>query len=597
MSAQPDLARVPNYIEHTWLAWARDGEMPAGEAERRLERVARHYGSLYAEPLGRFASVGARTGLALLTRDDERRRWPLWSERGGTCAAYTTAPTGWGELLAASDPTEAAGELALRLRDDPDLVARLNPPLLLGLRDEATEELRICNDFMGTARLYELQAGELRVWSNRLGALPVFAGTAPRVDQRAWSVLAATGWILGEASAVAGVSKVPPASAISVRPGPQGADVARTRSRRALELVSPREMDLERAADAAASAAVGLARDLRANWAGELAIDLSGGGDSRVSAAGAVAAGVDGRFQTVDLEPGEVDLARELLERSPRRLEHVVRASESPREDDGLAERVRAYHLVHDGMLNPHSLVRGPMELPQAGFLPPIVSGHGGELGHGFYYGGGRKLERAEGMNTERLVRKLERAARRKRDAAREEGYEAFRDEATRSLEAGRDLGLAGASLLDWYYLNQRLAYRSGLGARNDRHSACSTPEFVRACFDLTPQQRLRARLRPMLVARLVPEWAEVPIFESASGAPVTRARLWEQPHRVAEIDELVAEPGAWDDVFDPDRVRELWGRSRAGDGRPHDERLLTRIAWRAGFDAHLRELAAAASA
>ena len=259
--------------------------------------------------------------------------------------------------------------------------------------------------------------------------------------------------------------------------------------------------------------------------------------------------------------------------------------------------RVRAYHLVHDGMLNPHSLVRGPLRLPEAGFLDPIVSGHGGELGHGFYYGGKRKLERAEAMDTPALVAKLEKASRRKRDAAREEGYEAFREEATRTFEDGRELGLSGAALLDYYYLSQRLAFRSGLGARNDRHSACATPAFVRACFDLTPRQRLRAELHPMLVERLVPEWAGVRIFESETAGVVTRARLWEQPARVEEIDELVAAAEEWDDVFEPDRIRELWARSRAGDGRPHDERILTRIAWRAAFNDHLRTLARAARA
>lgn len=598
MNGDPTLGRVANYIEHTWLAWAFDGE-PGGEAiERALARVAGHYQALHADPLRRRASIGARTGLALWARDDERLRWPLWSESGdGLVAAYTSAPTGWGLVLGERPPAEAAPELARRLRADPELLARLSPPLLVGVHDPSNETLTIVNDFIGAARLYELEAGGCRVWSNRLGALPLFAGVAPRIDERAWSVLAAAGWFLGDQTAIEGARKVEAGTALEVRPGPGTIEVARTRARAAIDLVTPRQADLSASADAAAEHAAGLATDVRRNWAGTLEVDLSGGRDSRISAAAAVAAGIDGRFQTVDLEPGEVDVARELLARAPRPLEHIVRAAERPSEDDELLDRVRAYHLVHDAMLNPHSLIRGPLDLPERGFLPPIISGHGGEVGHGFYYGGPKKLRRAERMDVERLVVKLEKVARRKRDAAREDGYTAFREEATRALEEGREHGLEGASLLDFYYLTQRLAFRSGLGARNDRHSACATPAFVRACFDLDPADRLQARLHPMLVERLLPEWSGVRVFEATTAGPVTRDRLWERPDRVAELKEMFAAEEDWSDVFNPERMRELWQRSREGGGRPHDERILTRLVWRVGFADHLRTLAAGASA
>jgi hypothetical protein len=590
------LGRVPNYIGHTWLAWAFEGEVSAEVTERALARVGAHYAELYARPLRRLESFGARTGLALWARDDERLRWPLWAEaEGGLAAAYTSAPTGWGLVLGDRPPAEAAVELARRLRDDPELLARLNAPLLLGVRDPSSEELTILNDFIGAARLYELEAGGARVWSNRLGALPLFAGVSPRIDERAWSVLAATGWFLGERTAIAGARKVARGSALEVRPGTDTVEVRRTPAQAAIELVTPRDADLSGSADAAAEHAVGMLADVKRNWATSIEIDLSGGRDSRISAAAAVAAGIDGRFQTVDLEPGEVEIVRELLARAPRRLDHIVRAAETPSEDDDLRERVRAYHLVHDGMLNPHSLVRGPLELPEGGFLPPIVSGHGGEVGHGFYYGDRRTLRRVERMDVEGLVATLERGARRQRDAAREEGYAAFREEVRRALEEGRERGLEGASLLDFYYLTQRLAFRSGLGARNDRQSACATPAFVRACFDLDVGDRLQARLHPMLIERLLPQWKGVRVFEPSAPRPVNRARLWEREDRVAQLEEMIDSERIWRDVFDPERVRELWQRSRSGGGRRFDEQILTRLAWRVGFEDHLSALAGGA--
>ncbi len=589
--AAVDLARVPNYIEHTWLAWAYDDPRPVEATERALDRVGAHYGALYAEPLRRQASTGRRTGLVLWTREDERLRWPLFASAEGIATAYTSAPTGWGRVLGTSFSPDAPLGLARRLRADPDLLAELNPPFLVGLRDEATEAMTIACDFVGAARLYELASGGMRVWSNRLGALPIFAGTRPEVDERAWSVLAATGWFLGEETALRGARKVPAASVITIEAERGGAWVTPARSSAALELVAPRDADRERSADVAAEQARSLAAELDEMWSGSLAIDLSGGRDSRVSAAGAVAAGIKGTFQTVDLDPGEVEVARRLLARGPAGLEHVVRVAESPSEEDGLRERVGAYHLVHDGMLNPHSLIRGPLELPEAGFLPPIISGHGGELGHGFYYGGPKKLRRAQRKDLEGLVAKLEKVARRKRDAATEGGFAAFREEARKALEEGRSRGLEGASLLDFYYLDQRLAYRSGLGARNDRASACATPGFVRACFDLEPAERLAGRLHPMVVERLVPEWSGVEIFESETGGEINRSRLWDREGPVAELEAMLADEATWETAFEPARMREIWDRIGAGGGKAHDERVLMRLAWRVGFEDHLAAL------
>ena len=82
--------------------------------------------------------------------------------------------------------------------------------------------------------------------------------------------------------------------------------------------------------------------------------------------------------------------------------------------DDDLRQRVRAIHLVHDGMRNPQE-IRRPMPLP----LPveptrPTISGHGGEIAHGFYYPSPKKLSEVRKGGEEGLVDRLEEAARQK---------------------------------------------------------------------------------------------------------------------------------------------------------------------------------------
>lgn len=74
-----------------------------------------------------------------------------------------------------------------------------------------------------------------------------------------------------------------------------------------------------------------------------------------------------------------------------------------------------------------------------------------------------------------------------------------YRDEAEATLREGESLGLEGPALLDYYYL-ARLANRSGLTTRNERWSACSMPAFIRACFDLTPKERLSSEMHRRVV-------------------------------------------------------------------------------------------------
>ena len=167
--------------------------------------------------------------------------------------------------------------------------------------------------------------------------------------------------------------------------GGAGAHVHHHQTRAAGELAGQHEVYFRGAVDEAANQAIGLARDLAELFAEPPSVDLSGGRDSRISAAGAVAAEIDCRFSTGDQEPGEVEIAKQLVETAPHRLEHLVTRPETDPDDD-LRRRVRAIHLVHDGMRNPQE-IRRPMPLP----LPveptrPTLSGHGGEIAHGFYY-------------------------------------------------------------------------------------------------------------------------------------------------------------------------------------------------------------------
>ena len=83
------------------------------------------------------------------------------------------------------------------------------------------------------------------------------------------------------------------------------------------KLVSPREAPFDESAAAAADQAIGLARNIEALFDRRVQIDLSGGRDSRLSAAAAHAAGIEHRLRTGDTAPGEVAMAKRLVETAP----------------------------------------------------------------------------------------------------------------------------------------------------------------------------------------------------------------------------------------------------------------------------------------
>lgn len=581
-----------SYIDNTWVAYAFDKPAARDGVERSLNRVRAHYAELYAEPLQDRSHVSPTVGMALWRRDDSRLRWAPWVEDGGMIVASTNAVAGWERLIGQVDVARAPLELGRALAADPERVSELTPPFVMAVLDQERERLLIVNDFLATARLYEMRTPAGRVWSNRLGALPLFAGGQPELDPEGWAIHAAAGWFLGSTTPLRGAVKVRPGSAITVEGSPTGAAIHHDETDAVRRLVAPRRASLSNQAAAAADQSVALSRSIGSIWSVGPTINLSGGRDSRISAAGAIAAGLDAKFRTMDIEPGEVDAARELLAAAPSPIELGVMTMDRGEPDDSLAERIGGTHLVHDGLANPMG-GQSSLDLPQQGFVAPLVTGHGGELGHGFYYDAARLRRELRPATRKRLMRRLERSGRQRHNSAREDAYALYLAEVERTLDEGRAHGVRGASLLDYYYLAERLPHRAGLGSRNDRYSACVTPAFVRGSFDLTPRQRTRAMLHRAVLQELMPAWNEIPFFHGGGGRmrPMKRARIWERPRHSQDMEEMLASSELWSDAFDPDRIQAMWREAKAGEGHSHYEAAFMRIAWRVCFVDHARLL------
>ncbi|HEY8467896.1 MAG TPA: hypothetical protein VIL04_13960 [Solirubrobacterales bacterium] len=568
-------------VDPTVLVYFLEADEDDESLARRAARVAGHYqGQAHGELEQRSWRAG-RVGVLALHDPVLSCAWPYWHEDDERVLVSAYIPVGWRGLGEPGGLNGAARDLAAAVAADPGLVAReLSAPQLLVLADRRAETVTIANDALGAGRLYEFGFPGGRAWSNRLGALALFAGVDPEPDERGWALFAAAGWFMGDATPVRGMGKVSPGTVTRV--GPEG---ARREETEAAEAIVGRGIAGEARVDEAAEAAKLALRTAAAVFPERPRVDLSGGRDSRISAAAAIAAGVDVELRTSDVKAGEADVARELVARAPRAVDHKIAWSEGQQKvhDKPLRERARDLFLLHEGMRYA-GRVRGRLTLPPPPQRRASISGHGGEIAHGFYYPSERKLAEARSSGDEGPLSRLMTSVRRGHDAAGADAYAAAEAEFRRQLDRGRAAGVDGPALLDWFYLMDRFPHRSGLAAHTQRITVFSSPSFIQSAFTLTPEERLEAKLHGKLLERLVPAWAEVPYFKRRARDPIRRARIWEgQSGR--ELGAMLKRDELWADAFDRRRVRAMWRRARFWRPRPEWEQVFERVVCRVAFE------------
>lgn len=583
-------------MDQTWLAYAFEHDLPLDRVERALARVGSHYAATLAYPLARRGSAGASRGLVTWSAEDPACRWPMWSQDGEIGVGTAYVPTGWTRVIGDVPPQAAAIPLARALRRDPGRIGDLDPPFVLGALDSAAGELVIFNDSLGAAQLYEMRVDDGWVWSNRLGALPLFAAIRPQADPRGWALLAASGWFMDDSTAIEGARKVRAGSVIRV----DGSGVTRASTDSIGEIVSPRsERDHAGQIQRTAEQARELARTVDRLWAHPPEVKLSGGRDSRLSAAAVVAAGVDATFVTTDDIPGEADITRRLAQTAPRRISHEILPPRRESVVEDLSARTATLHLLDDGMRAPQGLRYAP-EVPQPPALFAGMAGYGGEIAHGFFYSRQADLDRITRRGHAGPAERIEKFCRRKHEAARKEAYGLLRSEIDESMARGRSYGLEGPPLLDYFYLADRFVNKSRLNSRSNIFSVFATPAFLRTAFDVSPEQRFENVIHREVIARLVPEWGDVPFFSrdptDRRMPAIKRSRIWETDD-AAPIAEMIAGGGTWTEIFDPDRVRAMWAAVGSSEGHAHDEQVFERLVWRSSFDRHLELLGRAATA
>ena len=577
-------------IDPTWLAYAFTRPVSAERIEHGLARVKSHYGTLISYEQTIQQATGDQLGMAVVGASEPLCSWPHFAAADSVAVGTAYVPAGWQRLVGDLAPAEAALPLARALLRDPGQCAStLTAPSVLAVLDERDERLLVLNDCIGAGRLFETRLEDGFVWSNRAAAGHLFAGLPIQLDERGWRLLAAAGWFFGDSTPIHGVRKVLRGTVIEA--GPSGTSHHETDT--AGRLVAHGADGVDELLDAAAARAVAQVQFADSVWPDQPVIHFSGGRDSRLVAAAALVGEVDAVFRTSDNNPGEADVARRLVAVAPRSMEHeVVVTGEDEGPTTPLLERTLRGQLMHDGIRHV-SKVRRDVNLPRSQPNRATLPGWGGEIAHAFYYKNSRQLRKVRRNGTKGVMRRLLESSRKKHAAADDAAYDLAEAEYAVALGEGEAHGLEGPDLLDWFYLVERFVHRFEVGADSQVVSIYTTPEFIRAAFATTPEQRLESHAHREMIGRLVPAWGEVPFYrrESAARPRLRRKRLWEADDDAQAIAAIIADDGPWTELFRPERIREMWSELRSGKGFADWETVFERLAFREAFESFVREV------
>jgi hypothetical protein len=556
-------------------------------------RVEAYYGNFWDRDATHQGYDGNTVGLHMWDRHDSTCFWPSWHDTGDVRVASVHTPLGYQRVIGDVPPYDAPARLAHAVRRTPASFLELAPPFTMAVLDPAEERLELFTDPIGVGRLFQLRLPDGWVWSNRPVAALLFAGKQATASARGWSFAAVCGWFMDDSTPYDGVLAVPGATHIVADGSRQQQTVSR------IETTSIWSTDNPDTAEETAEALQDVARSVGRLWPGRPTVDLSGGRDSRVVAAAFLSAGVDLKLNSYDAVPGELEVAESLVQHLETPVEHVVSrktpgqqvqvkplAKPQPLE---LVDRAGRWHRYAEGLRAASYLFHTP---PRSAVTHLAIGGAGGEVAHGHFYPAdvlqldALPLPAKLDAFSKYLQKRLAPGA-----GPTESARAAVAGQIEHVLRTAVHGGIENATILDYFYIVERLRRWGTTGERTGVVSPLLIPSFVRSAFTLDPAQRVDNALHRQLVRLLVPEWADVPFFKPSPTASTRRSPAKVRCLADAADRDLIERLLVDVEGFDSRTLSTMWAASVAGASSATAEATLRQALWRATFDHHLTEV------
>lgn len=571
------------------LAYAceRKEEMSAEELAIRWNAATRHLEDVAATSLEFSRAGDGRTGFAVWQQARKVMTWPMFAERGGEAAGWLHVPAAAGRPEDGVDAVELARGLSTGAIDRVTMGA---PAAAVHWSEDG---LRIVNDRLGMVRLYEIVVpGFGMVWSSRPGLAHIFAGLQPALSQSTWNDMATLGWPSHGTAHLGNGGQMP--ASTSVHAGADGTTSSQCDRDEWIRSI------IEDGVPSLAEGGLGMVDSLStaAWWEGRPVADLSGGKDSRVTAAAAIRAGVVDTVRTVNTDTGEVEAARRLLALAGDPVRHRVDSVVEPKKPEGSAmDRYISMQRAWEGAYNARSAYRSR---PFTGFRPasaPRINGLGGEAvqGRTLLNPAWEKKMTDQGAEVGR-----ERLTQMVRSGGGGVGGEVIEDSVASTLrlaDQSGEVGLQSAfNVVDFFYHFSKMPYWSMPQATGSTLLPFYAPQMLpRTMWAIPNAMTEYGRLHRDVLRELMPQWADEPFYK---GSARTRATPWMWENADWEgIEPLIMEGAAALETFSLQEIENFMGKVRDGGGNGRHETAFARVLWEMSFREYADEIGRQAAA
>ena len=525
-----------------------------------------------------FSINEAENGILLHISGDAKINVNLFSDSDDFCFSTTTP------MISTRHVQHLSGyekEIRNAIRNGFTL-SRYLSPFFLSFRDKDT--LGVATDPLGFGRAYCYEDQDILVSSNHIGLCSAF-GTGFVEDREAWLGFAAFGWFNYNLSPFSQVKRLEPGIKISVTDA-----IVKKQTYfdyGSLFVSEDREVLKKDTLTELKTSIYNVSRISRE----PLNVMLSGGKDSRLTAAAVLSSGADCIVQTINTLQEEVTVAKSLMMAADRKnLHRITQPGESKKVgslSQSIQKRSENCMLIWDGDFNPNQLSRN------TGFNTPkkfTVSGGGGEIAHGNYYSSTELLARIEQLSdpTDWLRRYFSNTKGVRQEASLfvDGLFDHISEKMTR-------YGVSGASVLDGFYLIERYRRWIAAGHRSMSLVPYASISFVRLSMSLTPSERLHNKIHIELTSRLIPEWSGIPYFKGKPSGVDERSkkglRIWQGEHREEFFD--LVETAKTNSIWDRQQIDGMLNELSSGNGNGLLEGSFQRILWTHSFSEHQKKM------
>lgn len=570
------------------LAYVLKREESPEATNARLEHARAHLQRVHQSTLVETRTGDTRSGLIGWSPADDNVQWDFHTRRGNSGTSWLHVPSAAGGPETQVDPwalatAVLAGDIHPADVGSPFAVARWSDG-----------QLDIVNDVLGLVRLFHYELPDGDVWATRQGLAHVFMAAAPTRNVLAWSGMATIGWApggetqLGHGRQMPGGSRVRAGHRHSVRyvdhddlfPGWLTEARARPQPSAAANV---RDMEL----------AMSAAR----RWPENAMADLSGGKDSRTTAALGIRSGSVAAVRTINTDHGEVATAKQLMATIGHPVPHLIQ-EKSPatgRDSATFHDRLATQHRAFEGrFLAATAFGAGSFTgfriSPRARF-----NGLGGEVVGGGNFATGRWRDKVVdaplAVARDRLA-----AMARVGSAATPAAKEAVAEYIAGSVDHAAAVGLTTAGeALDLFYCRDRMPHWSNTFTTTDVICPLFAPSLLTMAAHTMGAPVDEGELHRRILREAMPAWEQIPFYKPTSLATRATVPLW----GTSEWPSIVSYVGAQPDsgIYSTEGIYTILNTIATGDPGKPEENAIRRYLWDRTFDDYVAAVASEAQA